>query len=156
MSRRLQRRSFLGIGMAGGLSLWASASFGSSSFENRAARAKSVLLIYEQGGLSHIDTWDPKPEILVDHRSPHGVIATKVPGMQFTALLSKTAQVANKLTVVRSMYHKDGGVNGHPDGTQYALSGEALVQRGEASRLHFMHAHARRGRAVFLTAFLSG
>src|SRR5689334_4284848 len=124
MSRRMQRRSFLGIGVAGGFSLWASSSFGSSGSENRAAQAKSVLLIYEQGGLSHIDTWDPKPEIPVDHRSPHSVIATKVPGMQFTALLTKTARVADKLTVVRSMYHKDGGVNGHPDGTQYALSGE--------------------------------
>src|SRR5436190_9247584 len=100
MSRRLQRRSFLGMGMAGGLSLWASAAMGSAGSEARAAQAKSVLLIYEQGGLSHIDTWDPKPEIPVDHRSPHGVIATKVPGMQFTSLLTKTARVADKLTVV--------------------------------------------------------
>ena len=124
MSRLLQRRSFLGLGMAGGLSLWAGSSLASGSSEAKLAKAKSVLLIYEQGGLSHIDTWDPKPEIPVDHRSPHGVIPTKVPGMQFTSVLAKTAQVADKLTVVRSMYHKDGGVNGHPDGTQYALSGE--------------------------------
>lgn len=124
MTRRLQRRSFLGIGMAGGLSLWAAGAMGSGGSEAKVVKAKSVLLIYEQGGLSHIDTWDPKPEIPVDHRSPHGVIATKVPGMQFTSLLAKTAQVADKLTVVRSLYHKDGGVNGHPDGTQYALSGE--------------------------------
>src|SRR5436190_12558684 len=124
MTRRLQRRSFLGIGMAGGLSLWASTSFGSADSGSRAAQAKSVLLVYEQGGLSHIDTWDPKPDIPVDHRSPHAVISTKVAGMLFTSLLSKTARVADKLTVVRSMYHKDGGVNGHPDGTQYALSGE--------------------------------
>src|ERR1051325_5337903 len=124
MSRRMQRRSFLGIGMAGGLSLWASPPMGSAGSEAKTGKAKSVLLIYDQGGLSHIDTWDPKPEIPVDHRSPHSAIATKVPGMQFTALLAKTARIADKLTVVRSMYHKDGGVNGHPDGTQYALSGE--------------------------------
>ncbi|MGI8980037.1 MAG: DUF1501 domain-containing protein [Pirellulaceae bacterium] len=124
MTTQLQRRSFLGIGVASGLSLWAANSLGSAASEGKAAKAKSVLLVYEQGGLSHIDTWDPKPEIPADHRSPHGMIATKVPGMQFTSLLAKTAGVADKLTVVRSMYHKDGGVNGHPDGTQYALSGE--------------------------------
>lgn len=88
------------------------------------AQAKSVLLIYEQGGLSHLDTWDPKPDAPSDHRSPFAPISTSVPGMQFTSLLGKTARVAHKLTVVRSMYHKGGAVNGHPDGTQYALSGE--------------------------------
>ena len=90
MTRLLQRRSFLGLGMAGGLSLWAGSSLGSGSSEAKLARAKSVLLIYEQGGLSHIDTWDPKPEIPVDHRSPHSVIATKVAGMQFTHIPRET------------------------------------------------------------------
>ena len=41
--------------------------------------AKRVLVIYEQGGLSHMDTWDPKPDAPVDHRSPHRPIATSVP-----------------------------------------------------------------------------
>lgn len=128
--RSIQRRSFLGIGVAGGLALWADVSQAatksatSGSGLSRAAKAKNVLLIYEQGGLSHLDTFDPKPEVAVDHRSPFKPIATNVPGMQFTSLLSRTATVADKLTVVRSMYHKGGAVNGHPDGTQYALSGE--------------------------------
>ena len=117
---RFQRRSFLGLGLAGGLSLWS----GSSQAVERRPQAKNVLVIYEQGGLSHIDTWDPKPDAPSDHRSPFAPIATSVPGLQFTSLLSKTARVADKLAVVRSMYHKQGGVNGHPDGTQYALSGE--------------------------------
>lgn len=117
---RFQRRSFLGIGLAGGLSLWARPAAAASG----KAQAKNVLLIYEQGGLSHIDTWDPKPDAPADHRSPFRPIATNVPGIQFTSLLSRTAKVADKLAVVRSMVHKGGAVNGHPDGTQYALSGE--------------------------------
>jgi hypothetical protein len=123
---RWQRRSFIGLGVVGGLSLWASPQATASPGGNAApgARAKNVLLIYEQGGLSHIDTWDPKPNAPVDHRSPFRPIATNVPGMQFTSLLSHTAKVADKLAVVRSMYHKGGAINGHPDGTQYALSGE--------------------------------
>ena len=82
-----------------------------------------MLVIYEQGGLSHMDTWDPKPDVLAEHRSPFKPIATKVPGMQFTELLSNTARFADKLAVVRSMHHAKGGADAHPNGTQYALSG---------------------------------
>src|SRR6478736_728680 len=88
-----------------------------------AAAAKNVLVILEQGGLSHIDTWDPKPDVVAEHRSPHRPIATTVPGIQFTDLLPRTARIAHKLAVVRSMFHAKPGANGHPDGTQYILSG---------------------------------
>jgi hypothetical protein len=84
------------------------------------ARAKNVLVILEQGGLSHMDTWDPKPELPIDWRSPYKPIATKVPGMQFTELLAKTARVADKLAVVRGMHHNIGD---HPKGTAYMLQG---------------------------------
>ncbi len=87
------------------------------------AAAKRVIVILEQGGLSHIDTWDPKPEAAVDHRSPHRPIATSVPGIQFTSLLPHTAKIARKIAVVRSMYHAKAGADAHPNGTQYALSG---------------------------------
>ena len=120
-SNRLQRRSFLGIGLAGGLTAIANATFGAT----RAARAKNVLVIYEQGGLSHIDTFDPKPEAPIDQRSPFTPISTSVPGIQLTSLCKRTATIADKLAIVRSMYHKGGAINGHPDGTQYALSGAA-------------------------------
>src|SRR5437016_4209842 len=50
-------------------------------------------------------------------------IATSVPGMQFTDLMPHTARVADKLSVIRSMWHDKAGANGHPDGTQYILSG---------------------------------
>jgi len=116
------RRSFLGIGVAGGISL-ATCSAKQAFAADAPGKAKNVLVIYEQGGMSHIDTWDPKPDSYADHRSPFRPIQTKVPGMQFTELLSKTARVADKLTVVRSMHHKTGIAGEHPGGTQYALSG---------------------------------
>jgi len=95
----------------------------SSSVHNRGPAAKNVLVILEQGGLSHIDTWDPKPEAVLDHRSPYRPIATSVPGIRFTELLSKTAMLADKLAVVRSFHHERGGADAHPNGTQYILSG---------------------------------
>ena len=147
---RLQRRSFLGIGLAGGLSLWS----GSLQAAAKRAQAKSVLVIYEQGGVSHIDTWDPKPDAPGDHRSPFAPIATNVSGIQFTSLLSKTARVADKLAVVRSMYHKQGGVNGHPDGTQYALSGEVPGGPLEMPDIGGVAAHALGSECSYLPPYI--
>ncbi|QDU98390.1 DUF1501 domain-containing protein [Lignipirellula cremea] len=125
---RIGRRNFLGIGMLGGLSVLpvpatVLAGRPPGSNRDRPGKAKNVLVILEQGGMSHIDTWDPKPAAVADHVSPYRPIATNVPGMQFTELLSKTAKVADKLSVIRSMHHTSGQANGHPQGTQYTLSG---------------------------------
>jgi hypothetical protein len=122
----LPRRRALQVGAAGvlGWSLpqWLTIQALAAPGKARPA-AKNVLVILEQGGLSHIDTWDPKPLAPVDHRSPHRPIDTCVPGIQFTDLLTNTARVADKLSIIRSMWHDKPGANGHPDGTQYVLSG---------------------------------
>jgi Protein of unknown function (DUF1501) len=116
------RRELLRGGMAGvlGLSL---PELLAAETSTSSGRAKNVLVILEQGGLSQVDTWDPKPEQVADHRSPYKPIATRVPGIRFTELLSETARVADKLAVVRSMYHAKAGASGHPEGTKYMLSG---------------------------------
>jgi hypothetical protein len=117
-SGQIPRRSFLGIGIAAGLGARAS---GAGVTAGR-GRAKQVLIVFEQGGLSHMDTWDPKPEAVAEHRSPFRPIDTNVPGIQFTELLAKTSRQADKLAVIRSMHHRVS-VSGHPDGTQYLLAG---------------------------------
>jgi hypothetical protein len=117
------RRRFLGVSVLGGLATVGGLPRSLMAAEARRGKAKNVLVIFEQGGLSHVDTWDPKPDVLVEHRSPFKPIATRVPGMQFTELLTHTARVADKLAVVRSMHHAKGGADAHPNGTQYALSG---------------------------------
>lgn len=119
------RRTFFRAAAAGALGLsvpelLAAANRASAA---RPGRAKNVLVILEQGGLSHMDTWDPKPGAVADHRSPFKPIATRVPGMRFTELLTETARVADKLAVVRSMRHPKAGAGGHPEGTRYMLSG---------------------------------
>ncbi|MFN8707593.1 MAG: DUF1501 domain-containing protein, partial [Planctomyces sp.] len=85
--------------------------------------AKRVIVLLEQGGVSHMDTWDPKPEAVAEHRSPFAPISTSVSGMQFTSLLPHTSGIAHHLAVVRSMHHEKAGADAHPNGTQYALSG---------------------------------
>ena len=125
----LRRRSFIGLGLGGLAHL---AGFGNlpsalaASVSGRKGRAKQVLVIFEQGGVSHIDTFDPKPDAPAEHRSPFKPISTVVPGMQFTELLRKTAKVADKLTVVRCMTQPTPGIgDSHPKGSQYIFSGEA-------------------------------
>ncbi len=120
------RRRALQVGSAGvlGLSLpqWLAMQAHAAASATKPA-AKNVLVVLEQGGLSHMDTWDPKPFAPSDHRSPFKTISTSVPGIEFTELLAHTSRVADKLTVVRSMMHPKAGANGHGEGTQYMLSG---------------------------------
>ena len=125
----LRRRSFICHGLGG---LAHVAGFGSlpsaraATSPARKGQAKQVLVIFEQGGVSHIDTFDPKPDATTEHRSPFKTISTVVPGMQFTELLSRTAKVADKLSVVRCMTQPTPGIgDSHPKGSQYIFSGEA-------------------------------
>ena len=119
-------RSFIGVGLGGLLSTLSPKALAASVTTAKGrhfGRAKRVLVSLEQGGLSHMDTWDPKPDAPAEHRSPYKPISTNVAGIQFTELLAKTAKLADKLAVVRSMHHKVK-VDDHPKGTQYTLSGE--------------------------------
>ena len=63
----LSRRNFIGIGFAGGLS-WLNRPKALQAFEGQhrdgTGHAKNVLVILEQGGKPHTDTWDPKPDTL--------------------------------------------------------------------------------------------
>lgn len=120
----LPRRNFIGLGVCGLSALaFRQASAKQTSFDGP---AKQVLVLFEQGGVSHIDTWDPKPLAPEEHRSPFKSIQTKVPGVQLTELLTKTAGHLEKLTVVRCMTQPTPGIgNSHPKGSQYIFSGEA-------------------------------
>src|SRR5688572_6586860 len=66
------------------------------------ARAKSVVLIYLGGGLSHHDTFDMKPEASEEIRGKYKPISSNVPGLQVGELLPKMAQTMDKVCLVRS------------------------------------------------------
>ena len=82
---RYGRRHFLALG-AVGLSALARPVTAASR-----PAAKNVLVIFEQGGVSQIDSFDPKPAAAAEHKSPFAPIDTNVPGIQFTELLKQTA-----------------------------------------------------------------
>jgi hypothetical protein len=122
LSSPFPRRNFIGLGAAGlgvlGGWTWAAPS-------RKQAAAKNVMVIFEQGGMSHIDTWDPKPDAAAEHRSPFKPISTNVPGTHVTELLKQTAKHMDKLTLIRCMTQPTPGIaNSHPKGAQYIYSGE--------------------------------
>lgn len=101
----------LGMSMPEWLTLEAQASYGSEA--RLPGQAKRVLVIYEEGGISQMDSFDPKPDALIDHRSPFKPIPTSVPGTHFSSLMPLTAKIAHRLSVVRSM--TSAPTAGHPE-----------------------------------------
>src|SRR4051812_1678896 len=65
--------------------------------------AKNVILIYLQGGPSHLDLWDPKDGVPEKNKSVFKAISTKTTGLQFTENLPRLATVTDKLTMIRAM-----------------------------------------------------
>lgn len=64
---------------------------------------KSVILVWMTGGPSHIDTWDPKPDMPREIRGPFKTIATKLPGVRICEYLPKQAAMLDKFTIIRSV-----------------------------------------------------
>lgn len=86
-------------------------------------RAKSVILVFLQGGPSHIDLWDPKDDVPDDVRSSFRTISSKVAGMEVTELLPRIAQVTDKVTFVRSMSYTPIGLFNHTAAHYQMLTG---------------------------------
>jgi hypothetical protein len=100
------RREFLGSTLAGTLGLALSPAFQRLLTAAPATRrARSCILLWLNGGPSHLDTFDPKPGAPTG--GPFKAIATKVPGLQLSEHLSKLAAQAMHLAVVRSMTSKE-------------------------------------------------
>ena len=78
-------------------------------------------MVWQPGGLSHVDSYDPKPDSGSEYRGPFKLISTRVPGLQFTELMPRQAAIADKLVVLRSMRN---GAAGHPAGSMQMLSGD--------------------------------
>src|SRR3954471_24537211 len=76
-------------------------------------RAKSVILVYLQGGPSHLDLWDPKDNVPDNVKSVFKRIPAKTAGMDVTELLPKLNQVTDKFTFIRSMSYTPVGLFNH-------------------------------------------
>jgi uncharacterized protein (DUF1501 family) len=117
----LTRRDFLHAGTLSGLGLTLPALFAAQA--NGAAADKDVncILLFLVGGPSQIDTWDPKPDAPAEVRGPFKPIQTSVPGMQISEIFPKMAAMADKFSLIRSVYHTATAV--HDTGHQMMQTG---------------------------------
>jgi hypothetical protein len=88
----------------------------------KVGRAKSCIVLYCWGGMSHLETWDPKPDAPLEIRGDYRAIATATPGIRIGEYMPLLARQAHRLAIVRSVHHSCTGhgkamywnVTGHP------------------------------------------
>jgi len=85
--------------------------------------AKSIIMCYLQGGPSHLDLWDPKENVPDNVRSAFAAIPTKLPGVKFTEILPRLAQVNDKVTMIRSMSYTPNGLFNHTAAIYQMMTG---------------------------------
>ncbi len=91
------------------------------------AKARSVIQIFLWGGMSHNDTWDPKPEAGREYMGDFmDVIPTNVDGIRLSALFPELAKQADKYSLIRSMTHRN---NGHETAAYLMQTGHAPGER---------------------------
>ncbi len=130
MSEKKQQRSLDSVSRRGFLAVGGVGIVGFSLGESRAAartNSRAVIQIVMNGGPSHLDTFDPKPDAPREIRGPIRSIDTAIPGVRFAESLPKLAQRANELVILRSLYHDAAPI--HETGMQLLLTG-ALVKNG--------------------------
>lgn len=134
------RRDFLRVGglTALGLGLPSLLRAQASAADSHSRRAKSVILVYLGGGLSHHDSFDPKPEAIEEIRGKYRPIATNVPGLMIGELLPKMAQTMDKVCLVRSGSHNN---DHHETATNWVMSGRLGSAFGDWPAIGAVAAH---------------
>ncbi|MBL9176944.1 MAG: DUF1501 domain-containing protein [Verrucomicrobiaceae bacterium] len=121
-----QRRDFLKLGLAaagGGLGftdLLRAKALAAPAPQPSTGRPVNCILVWLDGGPSHYEMFDPKPDAPSDIRGQFKPIKTSVPGVHFSECVPNLAKVADKFTVLRSLTHKDPN---HGGGNHYMMTG---------------------------------
>jgi uncharacterized protein (DUF1501 family) len=126
----LSRRSFLTLGVSGMASLGLPQILraqAQSAERPGARRDTAVILIWLDGGPSHMDLYDLKPDAPAEYRGIWRPIRTRVPGFDISELFPKQARVTDLFSVVRSLHHDTGD---HFAGGHRMLTGKALGVSG--------------------------
>lgn len=126
----LNRRNFLQIGVAGmGSASLSQILHAKETSQQQGIKAKdtSVILLWLDGGPSHMDLYDLKPEAPSENRGIWNPIHTNVPGMDITEMFPLQAKCADKFSIVRSLHHNTGD---HFTGGHWMLTGRGGVSGG--------------------------
>ncbi len=120
----LTRRDFLHVGALSTLGLTLPG-FLAAKQGGATDRDVNCIMVFLLGGPSHIDTWDPKPDAPAEIRGPFKPIATSAPGMQISEIFPRLAQHADKVSLIRSVYHTATAV--HDTGHQMMQTGRLFT-----------------------------
>src|SRR5438105_9744141 len=103
----MQRREFLRAGLSGlaTLSLGDLLALRSAASSPPGGERTALLVVWLQGGASHLETYDPKPDAPAEIRGPFGSIATSAEGVRISELLPLHARVADRFAILRSLSH---------------------------------------------------
>src|ERR1041385_2133639 len=100
---RPNRREFLFVGLVGSIGLTLGKSFKLQAESAGAkAKAQSIINIFLPGGIAAQESFDPRMLAPIEYRGPLGSVKTKIEGVYFSELLKQTADVADKITVIRA------------------------------------------------------
>jgi len=136
--RGASRRDFLRVGGLGAVALPTLLRAEAAGAVAAGARAKSVVLVYLGGGLSHHDTFDPKPDAPEDVRGKYRPIPSSVPGLMVGEKLPRLARVMDKVALVRSGAHNN---DHHETATNWVLSGRFGTPFGDWPAIGAVVAH---------------
>src|SRR5258708_1960030 len=106
-NQQIARREFLRLTAVGSLAFVPGFGLTPGLDDGRPNDNLHCICIFNTGGMSHLDLWDPKPNAPSEIRGEFAPIETSVPGIYFSELLPKTARVADKLAIVRCMSHRE-------------------------------------------------
>ncbi len=129
--RQFGRREFLRAGMLGGLGLSLPALLAADK-KGITSNADSCIVLFLNGGPSHLDMWDMKPEAPLEIRGPFRSIPTTVPGLHLSEHLPRLARQMHRCTLVRSMNHSVN--NSHAAAVYAALTGHDRGEQGGGAR----------------------
>ena len=130
-SHRVSRREFLRVGALGGLGLTLPELLAAKGI-GISTRADACIVIFLNGGPSHLDMWDMKPNAPSEIRGPFRSIPTTVPGLHLCEHLPGLAKLMDRCTLVRSMNHSVN--NSHAAAVYAALTGHDRGEQGGGAR----------------------
>src|SRR5215475_10912425 len=121
---RVGGSGLLGLGLGTMLELKAASARGAEVSRGPGwGKAKSIIMLYLQGGPSHLDLWDPKENVPDNVKSAFKPIDTKVPGIQVTEILPRLSQITDKFTFIRSMSYTPNGLFNHTAAIYQMMTG---------------------------------
>src|SRR5690606_12117900 len=104
----LSRRRFLQIGGLSALGLSLSDVLRAEAASGRSPSKKAVILVWQHGGPSQLDTFDMKPFAPSEYRGPYQSIPSTLPGLDVCELMPHHAKIMDRCTVIRSFTHNNG------------------------------------------------